>query len=827
MWEMIFGAVGLPAAGDADGDGWSNAAESAAGTDPFDANSHPTLLLESKQGIALNFAWAGLAGKKYSLQAVQSLGAAWATAAPDVIGQGGTMHLQVSLGGVGQRFFRLNVGDRDSDGDGVSDWEEIALGFDTTRTHTDRMDQTDSQRVIAGLTAANTISVSTYHDSCYERWPEPGVIVVRRAGGLQPLAVNVAIGGTATRNLDYTLSIAGNTVSFAAGVREVFVLVNPIADNIDNEPTETIVLTAQAGAGYSVGAQNSGTVSLFNETATSLSNAKAAARFLIQAAFGPDQDTNGNDIPENVEQVMAMGFSAWIDDQFTRPVGTLQPFVDWALAQPQSAAIYGDTKQYAWWNRAMGVPNLTPDAATTQLPDPLRQRVAFALSQIFVISMRMEELGVNYAGMANYYDVLETNAFGNFRTLLHDVALHPCMGVYLSHLGNRKADPVANTFPDENFAREIMQLFSIGLWLLNADGTRQLDGLGQPIPTYSNANITEMARVWTGLSYGNLATFDNYPRDYKQPMKGFDDFHDLGAKTLLRSTTTPARTIDPLHPDAATMADVDAVIDNLFNHPNTGPFIARLLIQRLVTSNPASAYIARVAAKFADNGAGVRGDMKAVVKQILLDSEARDPAKLGDPTFGKLREPFLKCVYLARAFNAASQDGWFYLDNFQLDHFQKPFDSPSVFNFFLPTYSPPGALTAAGLVAPEFQLINATSGVKAPNYFRNAVFGGLDRWGYASINRAVFLNLLPEMLLNVPAAAVNDPFPNIDPLDPDHLLRRLDLVLTGGRLTPRNFQLIREAMQRLGRNNVWDWPHERLKLAIYLIVTSPEFAVQR
>ena len=278
---MVFGANGLAAAGDADGDGWNNSAESAAGTNPFDGRSFPSLLLESREGIALNFSWAGLAGKKYSLLTNADLLSAWTPAAPDVTGQGGTTHLQFSLGGGAQRFFRLNIGDLDTDGDGINDWEERAIGFDPTRTHTDRQAQTDASRLPAGLTAANTISVSTYDATCSERWPDPGVFTVRRSGGLQPLSVNVALTGTATREADYTASLSANTVSFPPGVREVFVEVKPIADSDDGEPAETIVLTALAGSGYTIAAQNSAAVSLQNETATSPPSAKAAARFLI------------------------------------------------------------------------------------------------------------------------------------------------------------------------------------------------------------------------------------------------------------------------------------------------------------------------------------------------------------------------------------------------------------------------------------------------------------------------------------------------------------------------------------------------------------------
>ena len=389
-----------------------------------------------------------------------------------------------------------------------------------------------------------------------------------------------------------------------------------------------------------------------------------------------------------------MGFAAWIDDQFTRPVGKLQPFVEWCLANGNANALYGDYKEYAWWNRAMGVPKLRPDATESQLPDPLRQRVAFALSQVLVISDRPEDLAVVPQGMANYYDVLLTHSFGNYRDLLRDVSLHPCMGMYLSHLGNRKPDPANNIFPDENYAREVMQLFSIGLWMLNPDGTRQLDPDGQPIPSYDNTNITEFARVFTGLAFGGTnVNFGLWPRDFTTPMKGWDAEHDLAPKSLLLGATTPARAASPGSTGTATLADVDAAIDNLFHHPNTGPFIAIRLIQRLVTSNPTPAYVGRVAAAFADNGSGVRGDMQAVVKAILLDPEARDYAALADPQFGKVREPFLRCVNFARAFNASAPAGFYALDAFTLDHIEEPLKSPSVFNFYLPTYSPPGPIT--------------------------------------------------------------------------------------------------------------------------------------
>lgn len=824
VWEMVFGAAGLAPAADADHDGWTNSQESVAGTNPFAGASFPRLEIRTAGGPPV-LRWQGLAGKRYTIESSPNL-AGWTALESGIAGNGAVLEWPLAPPG-GREFFKLQASDADADGDGVSDWEELTLGFDPTRIQTGRFDQTDSQRIVAGLSAANTITASTYDDTCSEGWPDPAVLVLRRSGGLQPLTVNFSLGGSATPSADYLPSIAGGSASFAAGQREVVLEIAPVADAAGNEPAETVTLTILTGSGYSVGSANSATVTVLDESGPS---AKESARFLLQAAFGPDQDSaaDPDQVPENVEQVMAMGIEAWIDEQLTRPVGTLLPMVQWQDEQPGSAEIYNDRKMNAWWGRAMGLPKLRPDATAEQLPDPLRQRVGFALSQIFVMSDRMERLNGERQGMVHFYDRLLQHSFGNYRDLLREVSLHPCMGIYLSHLGNRKSDPVAKTFPDENYAREIMQLFSIGLWMRNPDGTRILDGQGQPIPTYGNADITEFAKVFTGLSYGSLTisgtvNFGSYNGDFTVPMKGWDAEHDLGPKTLLLGATTPARSASPGNTGTATMADVDAAIDNLFYHPNVAPFIGRLLIQRLVTSNPSPAYIGRVSTAF---NAAPRGDLGRTVKAILMDPEARDAAKMGDPTFGKLREPFLRVVNLARAFNASAQSGWYYLDAFNLDHVHEPLNAPSVFNYYLPTYSPPGALAQAGLVSPEMQIINATSGVTAPNYFWNAIDGGLHRWGVGISARNTVLNLDQERLMNVPAEAIGDPSPSVQPLDPDPLIRRLDLVLTGSTLGPESFRIIREALVRIGPGSGWEWPENRLKLTIYLIVCSPEYAVQ-
>ncbi|WP_367870235.1 DUF1800 family protein [Luteolibacter sp. Populi] len=833
VWEMYFGAAGLSASADADKDGWSNLNESLAGTNPLDPKSWPRAEVSLSEGEPL-LSWQGVAGKRYQIWGSTDL-EAWSSLESNIPGSGGLTLRDLGALGPGA-YFKVEPSDTDSDGDGVNDWEELMVGFDPATNRTGRFDQTDAQRVVAGISAASTstVTVSCYDDTCSERWPDPALFVLRRSGGLKPFTVNLSFGGSATAGVDYDSSVGSSSVAFAPGQREVFVKISPVADMEDAESTETIVLTALPGTGYTVGSANSASVSIFNQIATSGPSAKEAARFLIQAGFGPDQDSpdDPDQIPENVEEVMALGIEGWIDQQLARPIGRLTPMMEWQeelMDSDPDHRLWNGLKMNAWWGRAMGLPKLRPDAAQEQLPDPLRQRVAFALSQIFVISDRMERLGVEPAGMVHFYDKLLEGSFGNFEVTLKDVSLHPCMGLYLSHFGNKKSNATNRTFPDENYAREVMQLFSIGLWMLNPDGTRMLDDQSQPIATYSNANITEFARVFTGLSFGVLINgqqpqFASFDGDFSVPMKGWDEHHDLEPKTLLLGATTPARTASPYNTGTATMADVDAAISNLANHPNVGPFIGRLLIQRLVTSNPSPAYVGRVAAAF---NTAPRGDMGRTVKAILMDPEARDPAKMADPTFGKLREPFLRTVNVARAFNASTGAGWYYLSGLDADHVQEPFNSPSVFNFYLPTYMPPGPLAAAGLVAPELQIVNAASGVTAPNFFWQHMVAAEYGLGASKPERSAVLNLDQEWLLNVPASAINQNQPTVQPLDPDPLLRRLDLVLTGGTLEPESFQIIREALARIGPGgSEWQWHHERLKLAIYLIVCSPEFAVQ-
>jgi uncharacterized protein (DUF1800 family) len=636
----------------------------------------------------------------------------------------------------------------------------------------------------------------------WENWPDPAVVAFRRANSEGELTVNFALSGNAAREVDYTVP-DGDSITMPDGSREVWLTFHPITDPVA-ERTETITLTLQPGPGYALPvAAVRRSVGLSLHDSGQKPGAKEATRFLWQAAFGPSADSvsDRDIIPESVERVMSLGFERWIDLQFRTKPRLHRPMID-AMIKVRRP-VYWDTKMRPWWERAIG-----PTAV-----DPLRQRVAFALSEIFVISDRLETLGAQPRGMVAYYDMLVAGAFGNARDLLRNVALHPCMGVYLSHLKNRKADPEAGTFPDENFAREVKQLFSIGLWMLNPDGTPVLDGLGNPIPAYDNEDITNFARVFTGLSFGGPRGNQFWwpEENWLSPMRMWDDYHDLEPKTLLNGVVLPARTASVPDRGTAGMADIEGAIDCLFHHPNTGPFLSKQLIQRLVTSNPSPAYVGRVAAAFANNGGGVRGDMKAVIKAILLDPEARSYSNLADAGYGKMREPYLRTVGMARAFDARSAAGVYELSYLDDIHFQQPYSSPSVFNFFRPGYSPAGILSDAGLVAPEFQVLNSISSISLPNYYFNAVRHGFNRWGHENPRMLVMPQLRAEFALwnDVPA-----------------LLRRLDLVLTGGTLDPVQHQTIREAVEAINSTH-WDWKRERIFTAIYLIATLPETAIQR
>jgi uncharacterized protein (DUF1800 family) len=442
----------------------------------------------------------------------------------------------------------------------------------------------------------------------------------------------------------------------------------------------------------------------------------------------------------------------------------------------------------AWWTRAVAG------------PDQLRQRVAFALSEILVVSLIGSEVGNRPYALPTYYDVLVRDAFGNYRQLLEDITLNPAMGAYLDMLQNDKANASGTRLPNENYARELMQLFSIGLYNLNLDGSLTLSSTGFPIATYNQDAILGTAAVLTGwtLAQPGVATPVFRPgiatQSWRDPMINIAARHEPAAKTILNGVVIPA--------NQSAAQDLTMTLDTIFHHPNVGPFICRQLIQRLVTSNPSPGYVYRVASVFNDNGQGVRGDLQAVVRAILMDYDAR----VGFPTAqgaGHQREPVVRVTNLLRAFNATSPSGKYSVRNAYANLAQEAMHSPTVFNFFGPDYSAPGAIAAAGLKSPEFEITTDTTVVSSANYLRTAINTGLGPSG-----DRITLSLAAEQT----RAA-----------DPAGLVDHLNSLLMAGGMSSNMRTILINAVTQIPSNN----PLERVRTAIYLVVNSPEFVVDK
>ena len=437
-----------------------------------------------------------------------------------------------------------------------------------------------------------------------------------------------------------------------------------------------------------------------------------ASRFLAQSTYGP--------VDAQVDRLMDIGYAAWIDEQLALPATSHRTYwetrdAEIKVATPGSTAGQDQVFESFWKQAITG-------------NDQLRQRVAFALSQIFVISMVDDGVGNNPRAVAAWMDMLGDKGLSTYRELIESVSRHPMMGVYLSHLRNQKADARTGRVPDENYAREVMQLFSIGLVELNDDGSARTTG-GTAIDTYAPADIAGLARVFTGFSwncpdwpdngcfFNGTANGNSDPDRTFKAMQGYPQYHSTEVKTFL-GTTIPAQATS--NPDASLKSALDA----LAAHANVGPFIGRQLIQRLVTSNPSPAYVRAVAQTWANNGSGVRGDLKAVVKAVLMNPEARTVSN----NSGKVREPVLRLSGFLRAFPHTSDTGWWRVgntDNAATSLGQTPMRSPSVFNFYRPGYVAPGtAAAAANLASPEMQIAHETTAAAWVNYMRDNVSGG-------------------------------------------------------------------------------------------------------
>jgi uncharacterized protein (DUF1800 family) len=571
-----------------------------------------------------------------------------------------------------------------------------------------------------------------------------------------------------------------------------------IDTNLDGIPETTLAGDYAAMLEQLQGARPEGGLPGGAGAASGISRTQAA-RFLMQAGFGPT--------PEDIQHVQTLGYAAWITEQMAQPMTRHSDYIRSIYADMtthRATAAYsrggGDTDPFLFGNNLQ-----TAFArAAIQGADQLRQRVAFALSQILVTSRRDANLENRCLGMADYYDIFVRHAFGSYEDILREVTLHPVMGRYLSHVGNQKADPSINRYPDENYAREIMQLFTVGLWELNPDGSRRLDAQNHPIPTYSNEEITQLARVMTGFWFGGRDWGGGgwTEQDYATPMSLHAARHDFGRKTLLGGHVIPAR--------AATAEnarrDVLDAVHHLFTHTNTGVFIGRQLIQFLVTDNPSPAYVQRVASVFADNGQGMRGDLGAVVRAILLDDEARGPAAAQPAGFGRLKEPVIRAMAMARVLGMKQVPDllWWDWGEFYNESRQAPTYSPSVFNFYRPEYRAPGLPTQNNLASPVFQITDSHSSIAFPNQLWQMLEEGFSLWEQYRFP----LDFAREADL---AAS------------PDRLMDHLNLMFCAGQMKPSTRGLILGVLGQIPA----DQTAARVRVAAYLSLTCPEGAVMR
>lgn len=572
-----------------------------------------------------------------------------------------------------------------------------------------------------------------------------------------------------------------------------------------------------SGSGTSVSLGGSGSVPSNPPVTTS-----EAFRFLNQATFGATEDS--------ARALVALGdssnaYARWIDAQIGKPTSLLLPAVEAAYPNPVPTGFnigsLNAVRLETWFANAV------------RGEDQLRQRVAFALSEIFVVS-QIGALQNLPNATADFHDMLARNAFGNYRDLLEQVTLHPAMGIYLSMLGNQRAVSGTNLRPDENYAREMMQLFSIGLVELNLDGTLKRDATGQPIPTYNQDIIEGFARVFTGWKWAcpttvPTCTFANTRPQlapvagYNQikPMQLFEAQHEPGEKRLLNySGVVLSGGLIPANQGGE--RDLRSALDNVFNHPNVAPFISKQLIQKLVTSNPSSAYVQRVAEKFNNDGSGRRGNLEAVVRAILLDPDARTiPSGSAAATAGKLKEPLLRLTQLWRAYDArATSEKLGAARNFpggaNGTFGQAQGSSPSVFNFFSPFYAPPGEIADAGLVAPEMQLATEYLNTQTTNFFWTQVTTRT-HLNTARLNvDDVYIDISNELSL-----AAN----------PDGLIDRVATRLLGdpSLVSAELRAAIKAQVERttIPATNPTNAQATRVGDTLYLILISPSYALQR
>ena len=552
---------------------------------------------------------------------------------------------------------------------------------------------------------------------------------------------------------------------------------------------------------------------------------QGSSRFLAHATLGFSI--------EEVEELADIGVNAWLDEQFQKEsISLTESTIEIALfIRDECIDQFGETAceelfninaayfRYAWWNNFRYGEDL------------LRQRVALALSEILILSDQSQLVNSPH-GIAAYYDILTRNAFGNYKDILTEVTYNPSMGFYLSHINNPRTIEEENVLPDENYAREIMQLFSIGLFELNQDGTRKIDPqTGLFIPTYDNDDITGLAKVFTGLSGSAYANENNtnpvvFGLPYQAynptvPMQMYPLWHEPGEKKIVGDFTIPA--------GFSGDEDIEMAIDHLFNHENVGPFLSNLLIQRLVKSNPTPNYIERVATVFNDNGSGIRGDMEATIRAILTDQEALECFWFGIPSNGALRPPTQRLTQMVKGLKAEAPNGKYWTTGIQFQRFtsQHPMSSPTVFNFYSPDYIPDSDFANEGLVGPEYQILNSSTSSNYVNFLLVVLLRD-----HANENEP----LIPQVedLLNessiIPFVTDNEQYEaDTDRLlydlisDPDQLVDYLDILMANGNLNPDTKELLANS---IADNTIFDDVAKSL-YSIFLVMINPEYIIMK
>ena len=566
-----------------------------------------------------------------------------------------------------------------------------------------------------------------------------------------------------------------------------------------------------------------------------------AARFLVEATFGPTA--------EDITHLRLVGYQGWLNEQFTVPASTEVPYLDWVNQQScpnpnpppanQPCPVTDDTRLETWTINSVGTPD--PSRSQRVATDQLRQRVAFALSELFVVSASNGTLAYEPWALASFHDLLVADAFTNYRTLLEDVTKQPAMGIFLSSIQNQKAIPAQNIHPDENYAREVNQLFSIGLVQLNPDGTPKLAG-GQPIPTYDQSTVRGFAAVFTGWDWNSSAasqciatnsccTADTYfycgPSNnndpgWQLPMQPVEAYHDNTSDKQLLNYPGVALANGILMHGGDAQAELTAALDNIFQHPNVGPFVTSRLIQRLVTSNPTPAYVQRIAQVFNDDGssAHTRGNLQAVVTAILLDPEARYGQWQRTDTFGKLREPLLKITQIWRAMAGTSTSGRIASLNpyppIEEQIGEAPLRSPTVFNFFKPDFAQPGEVHTRGLVSPEFQILSDTMAVSTTNYLFHQIF-----CNYTGSQRCYASDDPQTMQMNEDRDAA------LAASDPAQLVDHYSALFMAGQMSPFMRNVLITRLNALTDNSNGDLGRQRVQHALYLIFNSPEYSIQK